>query len=174
MARLIDDILNLSKIESGHLQLIKRSCRLQPIVQSVLDGLAKQILAKNLTVKNAIAENTPLVIADGDRMAQVILNLIDNAVKYTPENGNILISSQEKGSIVQVNVADTGMGIPEEDLPRVFERFYRVDKARSRDLGGTGLGLAIVKHIVQAHYGEVFVASHVGQGSTFSFTIPKA
>ena len=173
LARLIDDILSLSKMESGNLQLARVPCALYPIAQRVLEGLHKQVLAKKLVVKNAIPENFPSVFADADRMAQVMLNLIDNAVKYTPSGGTITISCEDQERLVQVQVTDTGIGIPTEDIPRVFERFYRVDKARSRDLGGTGLGLSIVKHLVQAHQGEVFVSSHVGQGSTFSFTIPK-
>jgi two-component system phosphate regulon sensor histidine kinase PhoR len=105
-------------------------------------------------------------------LAQVFLNLIDNAIKYTPLKGSITISAEKDKKFVRVEVKDTGIGIPPEDLPRVFERFYRVDKARSRELGGTGLGLAIVKHIVQAHGGEVSVTSVPSQGSTFIFTIP--
>jgi two-component system phosphate regulon sensor histidine kinase PhoR len=105
---------------------------------------------------------------------QVLINLLDNAIKYSPANGQINISCQKKGLFAQVDITDGGPGIPEKDLLRIFERFYRVDKARSRELGGTGLGLSIVKHIVQAHDGEVWVKSHVGTGSTFSFTIPLA
>ncbi|MFZ5800253.1 MAG: sensor histidine kinase, partial [Candidatus Omnitrophota bacterium] len=100
--------------------------------------------------------------------------LLDNAVKYTPEKGSIRISAAVKDGYVQIDICDTGVGIPEKDLARIFERFYRVDKGRSRELGGTGLGLSIVKHIVLAHGGEVRVESVLGQGSTFSFTIPKA
>jgi two-component system phosphate regulon sensor histidine kinase PhoR len=104
----------------------------------------------------------------------VFLNLLDNAVKYTPEGGAITISAACKEKIVQVDISDTGIGISDKDLSRIFERFYRVDKARSRELGGTGLGLSIVKHIVQAHNGQVWVRSTLGHGSTFSFTIPAA
>ncbi len=173
LARLIDDILSLSKMESASIQLQRTSCSVYPIVQGVIDGLNKKILEKNLVVKNEISKSVAHVFVDPDRMAQVVLNLIDNAVKYTPEGGQITISCEDKRSLLQVNVADSGVGIPLEDIPRVFERFYRVEKARSRDSGGTGLGLSIVKHLVQAHQGDVFVSSQVGQGSTFSFTIPK-
>ncbi|MFH1854385.1 MAG: ATP-binding protein, partial [Candidatus Omnitrophota bacterium] len=114
------------------------------------------------------------ILADEARIAQVLLNLIDNAIKYNREKGKVIIAAREKNAFVQVDVSDTGVGISEKDLPRLFERFYRIDKARSRELGGTGLGLSIVKHIVQAHNGEVSVQSVLGQGSTFSFTIPKA
>jgi len=102
------------------------------------------------------------------------LNLLNNGIKYNKKDGSITISVKDDDNFVQVSISDTGIGIPEEDLPRIFERFYRVDKARSRELGGTGLGLSIVKHIVQAHNGEVSVVSELEKGSTFSFTLPKA
>lgn len=103
-----------------------------------------------------------------------MINLLDNAVKYTPDNGTVAISAGVKEKFLQVDIIDTGIGIPEQDISRIFERFYRVDKGRSRELGGTGLGLSIVKHIVQAHGGQVWLKSELGQGSTFSFTIPLA
>jgi two-component system phosphate regulon sensor histidine kinase PhoR len=106
-------------------------------------------------------------------LAQVLLNLLDNAVKYTPAGGSIKIDTRESDKFLQVNISDTGIGIPAEDLTRIFERFYRVDKARSRELGGTGLGLSIVRNIISAHSGEVWVRSEYGRGSTFSFTLPK-
>jgi two-component system phosphate regulon sensor histidine kinase PhoR len=101
-----------------------------------------------------------------------MINLLDNAIKYTPENGSVTVTAKVVNNSLQVDIEDTGIGISEKDLPRIFERFYRVDKARSRELGGTGLGLSIVKHIVQAHGGQVWVKSELGLGSTFSFTIP--
>ena len=101
------------------------------------------------------------------------MNLIDNAIKYTQEEGKVTISAKEKDELVQVDITDTGIGIPKKDISRLFERFYRVDKARSRELGGTGLGLSIVKHIVHAHNGEISIQSILGHGSTFSFTIAK-
>ena len=102
------------------------------------------------------------------------MNLLDNAIKYNQEKGSVTVSAKEQGDFIHVAVSDTGIGIPEKDLNRIFERFYRVDKARSRELGGTGLGLSIVKHIVQEHKGQVAVESVIGRGSTFSFTVPKA
>ncbi|MDP8212117.1 MAG: ATP-binding protein, partial [Candidatus Zapsychrus exili] len=122
----------------------------------------------------SIPQNIPNILADETRIKQVVLNLIDNAIKYNNPNGEILITANETNDSVKVDITDTGIGIPQKDLPRLFERFYRVDKARSRELGGTGLGLSIVKHIIQAHNGEVSVQSIEGQGSTFSFTLPKA
>ena len=120
------------------------------------------------------AEPAPRVLADRRGLEQVLLNLLDNAIKYTEPGGRIQISVSGSPAGVRIDVADTGMGIPEADRARIFERFYRVEKARSRDLGGTGLGLAIVKHLVQAQDGEVFVTSREGQGSTFSVRLPAA
>jgi two-component system phosphate regulon sensor histidine kinase PhoR len=174
LARLIDDILHLSKIESGTLKMSLRLCSLKPVVDRVVAGLQRRLGEKALSAHIHIAEDVPPVLADEDRMAQVFQNLIDNAIKYTPHGGRIMITGDQRGGLLQIDVQDNGMGIPPEDLPRIFERFYRVDKARSRELGGTGLGLSIVKHIVQAHNGEVFVKSTVGEGSTFSVMIPLA
>ncbi|MFH1752826.1 MAG: ATP-binding protein, partial [Candidatus Omnitrophota bacterium] len=114
------------------------------------------------------------VFCDEAAIEQVLLNLIDNSIKYTNENGSITVAAKEDNGFVRVDVSDTGIGIPEKDLPRIFERFYRVDKGRSRELGGTGLGLSIVKHIIQAHKGRTSVQSLLAKGSTFSFTLPKA
>ncbi len=107
-------------------------------------------------------------------MEQVILNLISNAIKYTPDNGKISVYIGKTSNEVYANVIDTGVGIPEEDLPRIFERFYRVDKARSREMGGTGLGLSIARGIIENHGGEVFATSKLGEGATFGFVLPKA
>jgi len=112
------------------------------------------------------------VMADSDAVHQVLINILDNALKYTPEGGQVRVSARPCKEMVEFRVSDTGVGIPAEHLPRLFERFYRVDKARSRELGGTGLGLSIVKHIVRAHGGEVRVESEPGRGSSFFFTIP--
>jgi two-component system phosphate regulon sensor histidine kinase PhoR len=112
------------------------------------------------------------VLGDPDYLERAIANLLDNAIKYTPEGGRIIVTAARRGSDILIEVKDTGIGIPEADLPRIFERFYRVDKSRSRAMGGTGLGLAIVKHVVQAHGGTVEVASEVGKGSTFRIVLP--
>lgn len=174
LARLIDDLLDLSKIESGKLRMVLKPCALMPIVDRVIRGLERYAKDKSITIKSDIPKDIPNLLADESRIAQVLLNLIDNAIKYTENKGLITISAKKQDKFVRIDVSDVGVGIPEKDLPRIFERFYRVDKARSRELGGTGLGLSIVKHIVQAHNGEVFVKSLVAQGSTFSFIIPKA
>jgi two-component system phosphate regulon sensor histidine kinase PhoR len=128
--------------------------------------------SKQQTVQMEVASGLPPLRADSQKIHQVITNLLHNAICYTPEKGNIFIEAKavEKGT--QVSVSDNGIGIPPEDIPRIFERFYRVDKGRSRDLGGTGLGLSIVKHIVEAHGGRVGVESKPGQGSRFSIFLP--
>jgi len=113
------------------------------------------------------------VMADQGRLEQVVVNLLENAIKYTPDGGTVRLFTEDDGECVRVSVADSGIGIPFKDLPRIFERFYRVDEARTREQGGTGLGLAIVKHIVQLHGGAVSVTSQAGQGSVFSFTLKK-
>jgi two-component system phosphate regulon sensor histidine kinase PhoR len=113
-------------------------------------------------------------MADENGIIQVLFNLVDNAIKYTPSGGKIDISAEVQDKFVKVDIKDTGAGIPEDDIPRIFERFYRIDKARSLELGGTGLGLSIVKHIVKEHGGEVSVESTLGTGSVFTFTIPRA
>ena len=174
LASLIDDLLNLSRIESGKLAMEMKSYKLLPLVEKVVASLKGQIEKKLIALTISIPQNIPNILADETRIKQVVLNLIDNAIKYNNPNGEILITANETNDSVKVDITDTGIGIPQKDLPRLFERFYRVDKARSRELGGTGLGLSIVKHIIQAHNGEVSVQSIEGQGSTFSFTLPKA
>lgn len=174
LASLIDDLLDLSKIESGRMEMEFAPCDLAAVVEACVGALRKKAEEKGIRIEVRFPDDLPKVIADQKRLSQVILNLLDNAIKYTPQGGSVTIVASEKHRLVQVDVSDTGIGIPEKDLPRIFERFYRVDKARSRELGGTGLGLAIVKHIVLAHGGDVWVRSQVGAGSTFSFTIPKA
>jgi len=174
LANLIDDLLDLSKIESGKMEMNLEPVDIKPILERCLGVLEKSIKEKKLSVSIDIPSKLPKVLADEKRLAQVFLNLLDNAIKYNSERGSIKVSASLSDKFVQVDIADTGIGIPEKDIPRIFERFYRVDKARSCQLGGTGLGLSIVKHIILAHGGEVWVKSEQGIGSTFSFTIPKA
>ncbi|MGA1840311.1 MAG: two-component system histidine kinase PnpS [bacterium] len=173
LSNLIDDILNLSHIESGGLTLDLKSCDIPSIINKVISGLKKQAEDKSIKIETYIPDGIPKIKADDARIAQVLLNLIDNAIKYSQAGSAVRVSVENKNEHIRIEVSDTGDGIPEKDLPRIFERFYRVDKARSRQLSGTGLGLSIVKHIVQAHHGEVSVESILDQGSAFSFTIPK-
>ena len=174
LANLIDDLLDLSKIESGKMKMEFELLEVLPLVKRCVNVLEKTAKDKKLSIKLEIPANLSKALGDHNRLSQVFLNLLDNAIKYTPEGGAICVGAANKEKFIQVDISDTGIGIPEKDLPRIFERFYRVDKARSRELGGTGLGLSIVKHIIQTHNGQVWVQSTLGQGSTFSFTIPIA
>ncbi|MFZ5826254.1 MAG: two-component system histidine kinase PnpS [Bacillota bacterium] len=173
LGALIEDLLDLSRIESGKLRLKREPVLMQALVPETVSRLAQKAQASNIDLVLEIPADLPPVQGDRDRLAQVLINLVDNAVKYTPTGGQVTVAAREEGRGIQVSVADTGVGIPQPDLARVFERFYRVDKARSRSTGGTGLGLSIVKHIVEAHRGTIRVESEVGQGSTFIFTLPK-
>ena len=172
--RLTDDLISLSQVE-----LESRSFHCVPHpVSEFLDDAAGAIRPvaqkKDLSLRLEPAPDGALALCDGEAVFQILANLLDNAVKFTPEGGQIVLAARALGDHVELSVRDTGIGIPAEDLPRLFERFYRVDKARSRDLGGTGLGLAIVKHLVRAQGGEVRVESVPGLGSTFYFTLPAA
>jgi two-component system, OmpR family, phosphate regulon sensor histidine kinase PhoR len=172
LALLINDILDLSKIESDVFKLNIKQHHLYELINRAWTKLQKDAKDKSMILENKVSPEL-VINLDDNLMTQVFMNLIHNAIKYSPENSKIIVSASKQNDLLRVDVQDQGMGIPEKDLPRIFERFYRVDKARSKELGGTGLGLAIVKHIVQTHGGEVSVKSTEGHGSTFSFTIPR-
>jgi two-component system, OmpR family, phosphate regulon sensor histidine kinase PhoR len=173
LGRLLNDLADLSNIELGKVSLALAPTRLDEVVDSVLAVTRPQARASGVSLTTAMPAELPAIRADHDRLAQVLINLVDNAVKYTPTGGAVTIAATETGhGTVEVSVQDTGVGIPPTDLPRVTERFYRVDKARSRELGGTGLGLAIVKHLVLAHGGELQIQSEVGRGTTVRVTLP--
>lgn len=144
---------------------------LAPLVEEVRQTLQNRLTEKNLSFSVELGPTA--VWADEDRIREVLVNLLDNAVKYTPDGGSIKVSEVDHGDMQEFIICDTGIGIPRESIPRLFERFYRVDKARSREMGGTGLGLSIVKHIIDRHEGKVWVQSEVGKGSCFHFTLPK-
>ncbi|MBI5561647.1 MAG: PAS domain-containing sensor histidine kinase [Deltaproteobacteria bacterium] len=172
MSRLIDDLLILSRLESHQMSIVPAPVDIKELVASTAAGFGKQSMDKGITITAAIPDDLPRAAGDRDRLEQVMVNLLDNAIKYTPPGGSVSITAAlAADGCVTVDVADTGIGIPAEDMPRIFERFYRVDKARSRELGGTGLGLAIVKHIINAHNGRVWVESVPGKGSTFSISL---
>jgi two-component system phosphate regulon sensor histidine kinase PhoR len=175
LGRLLDDLTDLSNIELGRIALRLEPVRLDEVVDSVLAIIAPKAEAGRVALASELAPGLGPVSADRDRLAQVLINLVDNAVKYTPEDGRVTVSARPAADgRVEVAVVDTGIGIPPADLPRITERFYRVDKARSRDLGGTGLGLAIVKHLVLAHGGELRIESTPGRGTTVRVTLAAA
>ncbi|MCC7202332.1 MAG: ATP-binding protein [Nitrospirae bacterium] len=171
MTALIDDLLILSKLESQQMPLKIEEVDIKSLILGAVHGFGKNAKDKGLKLVGDVKKDLPRIMTDKVRIEQVIVNLIDNALKYTNQ-GEVRIKACTEGDNLRVDVEDTGTGIPEKDIPRIFERFYRVDKGRSRDLGGTGLGLAIVKHIIQAHNGKIWVQSLPGKGATFSFTIP--
>jgi two-component system phosphate regulon sensor histidine kinase PhoR len=174
LALLIDDLLLLSTLDSGGLRLNRQPVPFRTTVQEAIDDLQVRALARDVTLVNSVPGSL-VALADNDRMRQVISNLLDNAIKYGQAGGKAAVEGRVlPGGRVEIRVVDDGPGIPQESQERIFERFYRVDKARSREQGGTGLGLAIVKHVVQAHGGDVRLESEPGSGSTFIFTLPAS
>lgn len=171
MHRLIDDILELSAIEAGTVKIKPELVRLRPLVEDVVGTLAATAATRNISIRNLVSSESE-VFADPHRLVQMLTNLIDNAVKFNRDGGTVSISFSRKDRD-QISVEDTGEGIPSHHLDRLFERFYRVDRARSRELGGTGLGLAIVKHLAKSHGGEVSVTSQFGEGTQFKIDLPR-
>jgi len=179
LGRLINDLLTLSDLELGRTAMRLNAVAVASAVDDVLQIFAKPVARAGVRVEAQVAPGLPPVHADGDRLRQVIINLVDNAIKYTPVGGHVLVralpaAGTEHAGMVEIAIEDSGIGIPAQDLPRLTERFFRVDKARSRELGGTGLGLAIVKHIVQAHGGSLAISSALGQGTTVRVFFPAA
>lgn len=172
MNSLVNDLLELSQIESKEIKLEINELNLKELCEKVLSGFKVEIKKKEIKVENDLSEGLP-VKADKDKIEQVFTNLIDNAIKFNKEKGLIKVYSEESGERIKITIEDSGIGIPPKDIPRIFERFYRVDKARSRELGGTGLGLSIVKHIIELHGGSVGVESTEDLGSKFYFFLPK-
>lgn len=171
MRALVNDISELSAIESGAARLMIERLPLRQITADVFNGLSPRATKHNVTLHNQVAEDFH-VNADRRRLEQILINLVDNAIKFNRPDGAVTVESQDADDGQTIKVRDTGTGIPSEHLPRVFERFYRVDRARSREAGGTGLGLAIVKHLARAHGGEAYVTSEAGVGSEFSIKLP--
>jgi two-component system phosphate regulon sensor histidine kinase PhoR len=172
LARLTDDLLRLSQMDADRLGLEIRGVGVQQFVESCVETAQRPAAERDLRISVNLSSRLPDMAADRRRLAEVLQNLLDNAIQYTPPGGQIMLSASANGSEVTFTVSDTGIGIPQTDQPRIFERFYRVDVARSREVGGTGLGLAIAKHLVEAHGGRIWVESEVGQGSQFHFTVP--
>jgi two-component system sensor histidine kinase BaeS len=176
LARLVDDLQELSRVEAGAYKLDLRPVALDDLVQIVLKRLRRQFRAKGVSLASEIPEGLPLVLADADRVVQVLANLVGNALQYTPAGGEVLVTGAAAKGSLEIAVRDTGIGIPAGQLERVFDRFYRVDKSRSRQAGGgSGIGLTIARHLVEAHGGRIWARSDgEGQGSTFTFTLPIA
>ncbi len=170
--RLITDILSLSSLEAKEQEIPKTPVNFKDILEKVIPVLAPLAQAKQIELSTEVSPELPIFSANEDMIRQLLINLIDNAIKYTPEGGKVTILAVPGKTGIKVSVKDTGIGIPPESMPRMFERFYRVDKARSRELGGTGLGLAIVKHMLEVHQGTIKVESQVGVGSKFTFYLP--
>ncbi len=172
LARLTEDLLKLSRIEAGQLTLEFRPVSVFQLAESCLETARLKAGPKQIAILADITEDLPLVRGDANRLQEVLQNLLDNAVQYTPDGGSIALSAEAIENQVVITVADTGIGIPQAEQTRIFERFYRVDAARSREAGGTGLGLSIARHIVDAHGGRLWLESSVGEGSMFHFSIP--
>jgi two-component system, OmpR family, phosphate regulon sensor histidine kinase PhoR len=172
LGRLLDDLRDLSDIELGRVHLQLGPVAVGDVVESVLAIMRARAGTRGVTLTSELPPDLPEVTADHDRLEQILINLVDNAVKYTDTGGRVTVSARRLDGVVEIAVADTGVGIPPADLPRITERFYRVDRARSRELGGTGLGLAIVKHLVIAHGGELTIESQPGRGTTVRVSMP--
>ena len=179
LGRLVDDLLTLSDLESGKAQVIAGRVEADNLLRRVLEIFQNQARKKAVNLTQEVAPDLPPISGDPDRLQQLLINLVDNALKYTPNEGRVSVKAQSspgtngsERSMIEIAVSDTGCGISEKDIPRLTERFYRVDRARSRELGGTGLGLAIVKHIVQAHGGYLKIDSQLQRGTTVRVFLP--
>jgi len=169
---LVDDVLSLARLESPESEIDRAEINLPNFLGAILRDWEKRFAAKELKAQLDVSTNLPSLHADESRLQEVIYNLLDNAVKYSQTGGSIAVRAAAVGDQIRLSVTDQGVGIPARDLPRIFERFYRADKARSRELGGTGLGLSIVKHIAQLHGGRVEAESELGRGTTMSVILP--
>jgi two-component system phosphate regulon sensor histidine kinase PhoR len=171
LAQLVEELLELSRIESGRVSLDLQPVDIAPMVAAAAERLRPHAERQGLTLTLDLPTGLPTALADPERIHQVITNLVHNAVKFTPPGGRVTVTAEQRDGEVTVHVVDNGVGIPSEALPRLFERFYKVDKARAG--GGTGLGLAIAKHLVQVHSGRIWAESAgEGQGARFSFALP--
>ncbi len=174
LSRLVDDLQELSLAEAEKLKLVRQPESITELIKRTANTLQTPVSAKEISLSIELPDKLPLVSIDASRISQVLRNLLENAVTHTSTGGAITVTAREQCNYVEVAVTDTGEGIPAEDLPNIFERFYRVDKSRTRATGGSGLGLTIAKRLVEAHGGKIEVASQLGKGSRFSFTVPTA
>jgi len=174
LSRLVNELQELSLAEAGELKLVYQAENITTLIKQAVTPWQPKVAAKEIALSLDLPDNLPLVNIDWQRVNQVLHNLLENAVAYTHKGGTINVAATTQGDWVEVCVSDTGEGIPAEDLPNIFERFYRVDKSRARVTGGSGLGLTIAKRLVEAHGGKITVQSKLGKGSRFSFTLPIA
>ncbi len=174
LSTLIDDLFELSRLDSGTLELHLRPIPVEDILSGALDMMSAEAAKRKLAIHSRLNGNLAPVLADPHKIQRVLYNLLQNAIRHTPPDGAIVVEAQSFEGVVQIDVTDTGQGIAREDIDRVFERFYRGEKSRSREHGGTGLGLAIAKGIVESHGGRIWVNSAPGKGSRFSFSLPVA
>jgi two-component system phosphate regulon sensor histidine kinase PhoR len=172
LTQLVQELLELSRIESGKVPLNRTPIQPVDLLDQAHNRMALQAERAGISIVRIEEDNLPLVFADSIRISQVLLNLLHNAIKFTPPGGRITLQATNRVHDVVFSIQDTGVGIPSQDRLRIFERFYKTDRSRSG--GGTGLGLSIAKHLVEAHGGHIWVESTEGSGSTFSFSIPKA
>ena len=174
LSRLVDDLQELSLAEADELKLVCQAENIGDSIKQTAAGVQAQAMAKGLSVSIDLPDKLPLVNIDSHRISQVLRNLLENAVAHSAKGDTVTVTARQQENYLEVAVTDTGEGIPAEDLPNIFERFYRVDKSRARATGGTGLGLTIAKRLVEGHGGKIEVQSEVGRGSRFSFTLPIA
>jgi signal transduction histidine kinase len=173
LGRLVDQLLDLSRLESGEVPLRIEALPLQSLVDDLISEIDMALPGRGVQVRNDVPVDLPALSADPERVHQVLFNLVDNAVRFTPSGGSVTVSARRRNGSVEVAVSDTGAGIPREHLPRLFERFYRADPARARGDGGTGIGLAIARSVVEAHGGQIRAESQPGRGSVFTFDLPS-
>jgi len=171
LLQIVNDLLDLSKIEGNKITLNKETFNLKNLVELLITTLDTQITSHQVNLRMEIDDDF-MITADKGRLSQILINLMNNAISYTPKNKDIVIGARSNQKYNEIYVKDNGVGITKENLERIFERFYRIDKARTREKGGTGLGLAIVKHLVEAHNGKIFVESEVGKGTIFTIQLP--
>ncbi len=172
LSRLVDDLQDLSLAEAGKLELVCQSEDVAELINRTVAAMQAQAIAKEVSLSADLPQGLPLVNIDSHRISQVLRNLLENALAHTAKGDAINVAAARQGDWVEISVADTGEGIPPDDLPNIFERFYRVDKSRARATGGSGLGLTIAKHLVESHGGKIEVQGKLGEGSRFSFTLP--
>ena len=174
LSRLVADLQELSLADAGELKITKQPEDINKLIKEAVTSSQAKARAKGLKIAADLPKQLPLLNIDAYRIKQVLGNLLDNAIEHTGKGGKITVTASEQNEMVAISVTDTGEGIPAEDLPLIFERFYRVDKSRARTTGGSGLGLTIAKRLVEAHGGTITVTSEVGKGSCFTFTLPIA